>query len=207
MPDVAGSETAFEAHEVVRADPPARRQRREGHGGAPAPRLRPELETGGELLLAARLAQALGAHNLAIIDRRDAEKRGMPLDLFSFPKDGLPADQLAAVDKAAVYAIARQESRFQVDAVSSAGARGLMQLMPATAKETARKIGRRVFEVAAHHRPGLQRAARLDLSRGAARSATTARWCSRRPPTTPAPGNANKWIRPTAIRARTRSIR
>jgi soluble lytic murein transglycosylase len=48
---------------------------------------------------------------------------------------------LAEIDKAAVYAITRQESRFQADAISSAGARGLMQLMPGTARETAEKVG------------------------------------------------------------------
>lgn len=39
-----------------------------------------------------------------------------------------------------VFAIARQESAFMADARSHAGAMGLMQLMPATARETARKF-------------------------------------------------------------------
>jgi len=94
------------------------------------------------MVLAARLAQSIGAHQVAITIAETAESRGAPMDLFSFPKDGLPQNAaLAAIDKAAVYAITRQESRFQVDAVSSAGARGLMQLMPGTAKETAAKVG------------------------------------------------------------------
>lgn len=40
-----------------------------------------------------------------------------------------------------VFAITRQESAFMSDARSSVGASGLMQLMPATAQETARKFG------------------------------------------------------------------
>ena len=93
------------------------------------------------MLLAARLAQSIGAHDLAISIADIADKRGSPLDLFSFPKDGLPATQLAEIDKAAIYAVTRQESRFQIDAVSSSGARGLMQLMPDTARETAQRVG------------------------------------------------------------------
>jgi soluble lytic murein transglycosylase len=45
------------------------------------------------------------------------------------------------LEEAWVLGITRQESRFIADAKSSAGARGLMQLMPATAKWVARKIG------------------------------------------------------------------
>ena len=45
------------------------------------------------------------------------------------------------LDPAFVYGLIRQESRFIVDARSGVGAAGLMQLMPATAKWTAKKIG------------------------------------------------------------------
>jgi soluble lytic murein transglycosylase len=45
------------------------------------------------------------------------------------------------LDEAWVYGLIRQESRFIADVKSSAGATGLMQLMPATARWVARKIG------------------------------------------------------------------
>ncbi len=49
------------------------------------------------------------------------------------------------LDEAWVYGLIRQESRFIADARSSAGASGLMQLMPATARWVAQKIGLRDY--------------------------------------------------------------
>ena len=45
------------------------------------------------------------------------------------------------LDPAYVYGLIRQESRFVTDARSGVGASGLMQVMPATARWTAKKIG------------------------------------------------------------------
>ena len=47
----------------------------------------------------------------------------------------------ASLDDAWVYGLMRQESRFVMEARSSVGASGLMQLMPTTARWVARKIG------------------------------------------------------------------
>jgi soluble lytic murein transglycosylase len=50
------------------------------------------------------------------------------------------------IDPAYVYGLIRQESRFIMDARSGVGASGLMQVMPATAKWTAKKIGMTDFQ-------------------------------------------------------------
>jgi len=142
MPSWQGAQAAFDAREIVRA---IRLLSANGQGALAVPLLRNfsnALKDGPELLLAARLAQSIGAHYLAITIADRADQRGTPLDLFNYPMDALPSSmKLADIDKAAVYAIARQESKFQIDAVSRSGARGLMQLMPATAKEMAGKMG------------------------------------------------------------------
>jgi soluble lytic murein transglycosylase len=73
---------------------------------------------------------------------KSATQRGLPLEAIAFPTAGIPSYQpVVDVERAVVYGIARQESEFRTDAVSHAGARGLMQLMPATARATAKAAG------------------------------------------------------------------
>lgn len=89
--------------------------------------------------VAARARDAKGVVTLG----RLANNRGLPFDMQAFPTQGIPdyAHVGPEVDRAVVYAIARQESTFDHRAVSHAGARGLLQLMPATARATARNHG------------------------------------------------------------------
>ena len=52
-----------------------------------------------------------------------------------------PSTHTLGLDKAWVYGLIRQESRFIMDAQSSVGASGLMQVMPSTGRYVAKKIG------------------------------------------------------------------
>ncbi|MFI4997020.1 MAG: transglycosylase SLT domain-containing protein [Hyphomicrobiales bacterium] len=79
----------------------------------------------------------------ALVLGKIATQRGYALDDFAFPTFGVPYYQPVAnsADKPIVYAIARQESAFAQTATSTAGAKGLMQLMPDTARRTAQHAG------------------------------------------------------------------
>ena len=67
---------------------------------------------------------------------RDSE--GRPYDTALFPLPSWRPPGGFSVDRALVFGVMRQESQFRTDAVSPAGARGLMQIMPATAGYIAR---------------------------------------------------------------------
>jgi soluble lytic murein transglycosylase len=96
-----------------------------------------------ELLAAAEIARRAGVYDRAIsaADRTRGEHDYGMRYLAPFDDQVRPAARAEALDDAWVYGLMRQESRFITDARSSAGASGLMQLMPATARWVAKKIG------------------------------------------------------------------
>ena len=96
------------------------------------------------LLLAAEYARREGLYDRAI---NTAERTSTRHDfglryLMPFRAEFAAAAQDNAVELALLLGIARQESRFAADIVSSAGAVGLMQLMPPTAKWVAKQLNR-----------------------------------------------------------------
>lgn len=94
------------------------------------------------LQAAAKLAHQWGWHDQAIIVLGRSDHHS---DLeVRFPTPYLEEIHKAAesrgIDPAFVFAVVRQESAFGAEAKSPVGALGLMQLMPATARQTARRI-------------------------------------------------------------------
>jgi len=96
-----------------------------------------------QLLAAAELARHNDVYDRAIAaaDRTQNEHDYSLRYLAPFREQVGPAARKQALDDAWVYGLMRQESRFITNARSSVGASGLMQLMPATARWVAKKIG------------------------------------------------------------------
>ena len=84
------------------------------------------------------LRRRAGASTSAIAVAKRAIEAGTPLMIHGYPVTTIPSGGTA--ERSLLFAIMRQESAFEIDAVSRAGARGLMQLMPATASFIANKM-------------------------------------------------------------------
>jgi soluble lytic murein transglycosylase len=100
-----------------------------------------------ELLAASDIAQRAGIYDRAIAaaDRTKNEHDYSLRYLSPYSEQVRPAAKNQSLDDAWVYGLMRQESRFITNAKSTVGASGLMQLMPATAKWVANKIGLKGF--------------------------------------------------------------
>ena len=95
-------------------------------------------DTPEEMSLVADLAAQTGLDELAVVAGMTAGEHG----LKGFERLGHPTvTPPPGADWTMVHAISRQESEFDRFRVSHAGARGVMQLMPGTAREQAGKLG------------------------------------------------------------------
>jgi soluble lytic murein transglycosylase len=102
---------------------------------------------GEQMQIAAGLAAEWGWHDRAIITMARAEAYDDLVVRFPLSPDPRLRDyaERRKLDPAWVMALVRAESAFMEDARSPAGALGLMQVMPATGRETARAIGLKNF--------------------------------------------------------------
>ncbi|MXO59205.1 transglycosylase SLT domain-containing protein [Altererythrobacter salegens] len=92
----------------------------------------------GDYLLVTELARDIGRRDLAVIAADAAAADGLQgFTTLGYPTLVTPP----GTNWTLVHAITRQESQFAQNAISHAGARGLMQLMPGTAREEAGKAG------------------------------------------------------------------
>lgn len=98
------------------------------------------VETDADHVLAAELARRIERPDLGVMVSRNwrNDRGGDPIRV-GFPEVSVPL--MHRPQWTMIHAIARQESQFDRQIISSAGARGLMQLMPGTARDTAGKIG------------------------------------------------------------------
>jgi len=96
----------------------------------------------GYLLLAHVATEMHDARALVLIGKA-AMSKGVPVEMIGFPAFGIPNYNHVGpkADPAVIYAIARQESQFDQGVVSIANAKGLMQVIPSTARAIAKKFG------------------------------------------------------------------
>jgi soluble lytic murein transglycosylase len=137
VPDAAEL-TRFNGGEVVRAARIFFELGDRDHGKAFLLHMADNAKTPTIFAMLAALAEASGRIDLAIAVAKRAIEAGTPLMIHGYPVTEIPSGGTA--EHSLLFAITRQESAFERDAVSRAGARGLMQLMPATASFIANKM-------------------------------------------------------------------
>jgi len=99
-----------------------------------------EMETPVEQAMIADLALEFFRLRQAVRAAKAGRLQGMILAERAYPLIDLPTNAPFEPEAALTYSVIRQETEFDARAVSGAGARGLMQMMPATARQTARQL-------------------------------------------------------------------
>ena len=95
----------------------------------------------GQLVLLSELAAQISTLRISLKVGKVGVYRGMPLEHYAYPVNALPEFQPLneGVESGFIHALVRQESEFNTSARSWVGARGLMQIMPGTARQIARQ--------------------------------------------------------------------
>lgn len=107
------------------------------------------VESPGVLTLVAEFGQRVAHPHVNIRFAKVGLNRGFPLEHYAYPAALPPFHPLvenSRLDRALLHALTRQESEFNAEIVSPANARGLMQLLPGTAKQMCQAHGVR-FDV------------------------------------------------------------
>ena len=99
-----------------------------------------QIRTGGEFKALAQMLTAMNLPQEALKIAKKAAQENFFLKEEAYPLM-LSYFKGVSIDPALAHGLIRQESQFDVDVRSPAGALGLMQLMPATAREVAQKRG------------------------------------------------------------------
>ena len=96
-----------------------------------------------EIAALSDLALSFGDRKLSLRIAKSAALRNIVLTDYAYPTEAMPkwTHRGPPVETALVYGLSRQESEFDPQALSPAGARGLMQLMPRTARMVAGQVG------------------------------------------------------------------
>lgn len=131
----------FERRSLVRATVYLAAAERRDRMRAFIMRLNDTATSEAEHLLVADFAEKLGRVDLGVAAAKRSASNGVTLTSRAFPVVTQLANGGGEPEAALTLALSRQESEFRPDAVSRAGARGLMQLMPATAQAMAKSLG------------------------------------------------------------------
>ena len=142
VPDEA-TRVRFEARPLVRSMRLLAEQGEEYYFRLFSYRLDDQLTDPAEAVLLSELARDYLFMRQAVRAAKAARLRGIILPQSAYPTIELPMTSAAVMrpEEALVHSVIRQETEFGQHAVSGAGARGMMQMMPATARSTARSIG------------------------------------------------------------------